>query len=70
MYFVNNKQNIIGSFGSPLLLLCRFFYFFLFRGNKIYEPPRYMTVNRAAEQLMEIVKNRRDQGQTELRMYM
>jgi len=29
-----------------------------------------MTVNRAAEQLMEIVKNRRDQGQTELRMYM
>lgn len=28
------------------------------RGRKIYEPPRYMTVNQAAEQLLEIEENR------------
>ncbi|KPP73048.1 diphthine synthase-like, partial [Scleropages formosus] len=32
----------------------------LMRGRKIYEPPRYMSVNQAAEQLLEIVKNRRE----------
>ncbi|XP_036377496.1 diphthine methyl ester synthase isoform X1 [Megalops cyprinoides] len=31
----------------------------LLRGRKIYEPPRYMTVSQAAEQLLEIVQNRR-----------
>ncbi|XP_053104211.1 diphthine methyl ester synthase isoform X2 [Hemicordylus capensis] len=28
-------------------------------GKKIYEPPRYMTVNEAAEQLLAVVQNRR-----------
>lgn len=28
------------------------------RGRKIYEPPRYMTINQAAEQLLEIEENR------------
>ncbi|XP_067935740.1 diphthine methyl ester synthase-like [Watersipora subatra] len=36
----------------------------LARGRKIYEPPRYMSVNQAAEQLLEIVSNRRSRGQT------
>ncbi|XP_053104209.1 diphthine methyl ester synthase isoform X1 [Hemicordylus capensis] len=31
----------------------------LMRGKKIYEPPRYMTVNEAAEQLLAVVQNRR-----------
>ncbi|CAO3643854.1 unnamed protein product [Cunninghamella blakesleeana] len=30
----------------------------LARGRKIYEPPRYMTVNQAVEQLLEIEENR------------
>ncbi|KAI9023043.1 diphthine synthase [Phycomyces nitens] len=29
------------------------------RGRKIYEPPRYMTVNQAVEQLLEIEENRK-----------
>ncbi|KAF7721174.1 diphthine synthase [Apophysomyces ossiformis] len=33
----------------------------LARGRKIYEPPRYMTVNQAVEQLLEIEENR-EQG--------
>ncbi|XP_042605116.1 diphthine methyl ester synthase isoform X2 [Cyprinus carpio] len=35
----------------------------LMRGRKIYEPPRYMTVAQAAEQLLEILQNRRDRGE-------
>ncbi|TRY94400.1 hypothetical protein DNTS_027941 [Danionella cerebrum] len=35
----------------------------LMRGRKIYEPPRYMTVSQAAEQLLEIVHNRRERGE-------
>ncbi|XP_046905678.1 diphthine methyl ester synthase isoform X2 [Hypomesus transpacificus] len=35
----------------------------LIRGRKIYEPPRYMTVCQAAEQLLEIVQNRRERGE-------
>ncbi|KAJ3030638.1 diphthine synthase [Rhizophlyctis rosea] len=30
------------------------------RGRKIYEPPRYMTVNQAVEQLLEIEETRRE----------
>jgi len=30
------------------------------RGRKIYEPPRFMTVNQALEQIMECVENRED----------
>lgn len=37
--------------------------FFPCRGRKIYEPPRYMSVNQAAEQLLAIIQNRRLQGE-------
>nr|XP_056700607.1 diphthine methyl ester synthase [Euleptes europaea] len=35
----------------------------LMRGKKIYEPPRYMSVNEAAEQLLAVVQNRRREGE-------
>uniref|UniRef100_A0ABM5G8Z3 diphthine methyl ester synthase n=1 Tax=Pogona vitticeps TaxID=103695 RepID=A0ABM5G8Z3_9SAUR len=35
----------------------------LIRGKKVYEPPRYMSVNQAAEQLLAIIRNRRLQGE-------
>ncbi|XP_076976208.1 diphthine methyl ester synthase [Tamandua tetradactyla] len=35
----------------------------LMKGRKIYEPPRYMSVNQAAQQLLEIVQNQRLQGE-------
>lgn len=38
-------------------------YFYIYRGRKIYEPPRYMSVNQAAQQLLEIVQNRRVGGE-------
>ncbi|KAH3832069.1 hypothetical protein DPMN_105345 [Dreissena polymorpha] len=34
----------------------------LMKGRKIFEPPRYMSVKQAAEQLLEIVDNRRSQN--------
>lgn len=39
-----------------------------FRGRKIYEPPRYMSCSQAAEQLLEIIENKRDEGQNEIGM--
>uniref|UniRef100_A0A452FQX4 diphthine methyl ester synthase n=1 Tax=Capra hircus TaxID=9925 RepID=A0A452FQX4_CAPHI len=33
------------------------------QGRKIYEPPRYMSVNQAAQQLLEIVQNQRIRGE-------
>ncbi|XP_076028044.1 LOW QUALITY PROTEIN: diphthine methyl ester synthase [Genypterus blacodes] len=35
----------------------------LMRGKKIYEPPRFMSVSQAADQLLQIVQRRRDQGE-------
>ncbi|XP_010637389.1 diphthine methyl ester synthase isoform X2 [Fukomys damarensis] len=35
----------------------------LIKGRKIYDPPRYMSVNQAAQQLLEIVQNRREEGE-------
>ncbi|XP_048351913.1 diphthine methyl ester synthase [Sphaerodactylus townsendi] len=35
----------------------------LMRGKKIYEPPRYMSVNEAAEQLLAVIRNRRQEGE-------
>uniref|UniRef100_A0A673NP86 diphthine methyl ester synthase n=1 Tax=Sinocyclocheilus rhinocerous TaxID=307959 RepID=A0A673NP86_9TELE len=35
----------------------------LFPGVERFEPPRYMTVAQAAEQLLEILQNRRDRGE-------
>ncbi|TPX46989.1 hypothetical protein CcCBS67573_g10284 [Chytriomyces confervae] len=32
------------------------------RGRKIYEPPRYMTVNQAVEQLLEVEEKRQEKG--------
>ena len=43
----------------------RFYGFFIYRGNKIYEPPRYMTVAQAASQLLEIVANQRANGNSD-----
>ncbi|KAL4237087.1 diphthine synthase [Mactra antiquata] len=41
----------------------------LMKGKKIYEPPRYMTVSTAAEQLMEIVTNKRSEESNELLLH-
>ncbi|XP_023365565.1 diphthine methyl ester synthase isoform X2 [Otolemur garnettii] len=35
----------------------------LMKGRKLYEPPRYMSVNQAAQQLLEIVQNQRARGE-------
>ncbi|XP_019479365.1 PREDICTED: diphthine methyl ester synthase [Hipposideros armiger] len=35
----------------------------LIKGRKIYEPPRYMSVNQAAQQLLEVVQNQRTRGE-------
>lgn len=34
----------------------------MMRGKKIYEPPRFMTVSQAAEQLLQIIRRRREPG--------
>uniref|UniRef100_A0A8C4RCX7 diphthine methyl ester synthase n=1 Tax=Eptatretus burgeri TaxID=7764 RepID=A0A8C4RCX7_EPTBU len=34
----------------------------MMRGRRIFEPPRFMSVRRAAEQLLDIVQRRREQG--------
>ncbi|TNM88134.1 diphthine methyl ester synthase [Takifugu flavidus] len=36
----------------------------MMRGKKIYEPPRFMTVAQAADQLVQIVQRRRAEGET------
>ncbi|XP_045160515.2 diphthine methyl ester synthase-like [Mercenaria mercenaria] len=41
----------------------------LMKGRKIYEPPRYMSVSKAAEQLVEIVENKKSDGQTDLLLH-
>ena len=38
----------------------------MMRGRAIYEPPRYMTVTEAANQLMEVVENSTDGGNCHL----
>jgi diphthine synthase len=38
----------------------------LARGRKIYEPPRFMTVNQAVEQLLEIEEKRQEKGISKL----
>ncbi|CAG5862669.1 unnamed protein product [Menidia menidia] len=35
----------------------------MMRGKKIYEPPRFMTVSQAADQLIQIVHRRREEGE-------
>jgi hypothetical protein len=46
--------------------ICYFFLFFFFsffcRGRLIYEPPRYMTVAQAVEQLLQIEDARKENG--------
>ena len=36
---------------------------YLVRGNKVYEPPRFMSASDAANQLLEIIKRRENDGQ-------
>ncbi|KAG8192208.1 hypothetical protein JTE90_009968 [Oedothorax gibbosus] len=38
----------------------------LIKGKKIYEPPRFMTVSCAAQQLMEIIEKKQSQGDNDL----
>ncbi|XP_052089784.1 diphthine methyl ester synthase-like [Mytilus californianus] len=38
----------------------------LMKGKKIFEPPRYMSVNTAAEQLVEIIQRKKEEGETDL----
>lgn len=38
----------------------------LMKGRKIYEPPRYMYASEAASQLLDIIKNKRKSGITDL----
>uniref|UniRef100_A0A3Q3KJJ6 diphthine methyl ester synthase n=1 Tax=Monopterus albus TaxID=43700 RepID=A0A3Q3KJJ6_MONAL len=35
----------------------------MMRGKKIYEPPRFMTVAQAADQLIQIIQRRREEGE-------
>ncbi|XP_072294364.1 diphthine methyl ester synthase [Eucyclogobius newberryi] len=35
----------------------------MMRGRQIYEPPRFMTVSQAAEQLLQIIRRRREAGE-------
>lgn len=37
-----------------------------FRGKKIYEPPRFMTVSCASQQLVEIINNKKSNGDENL----
>jgi len=37
--------------------------YLLFRGRKIYEPPRYMTSDIACQQLLKIIERKEDSGQ-------
>lgn len=38
----------------------------LMKGRKVFEPPRFMTVKQASEQLLEIVENKRQEGDNSL----
>ncbi|GLD70669.1 diphthine methyl ester synthase [Lates japonicus] len=35
----------------------------MMRGRKIFEPPRFMTVSQAADQLIQIIQRRREEGE-------
>jgi len=38
----------------------------LMRGNKIFEPPRYMRTHQAASQLLEIIKSRTEKSEGDM----
>ena len=42
--------------------------FYIFRGRKIYEPPRYMTVAQAASQIVEIIQEKKKDSDVTLGM--
>ncbi len=49
--------------GEPVKVQCSCVYHSLQpRGNKIYEPPRFMTVNQCIQQLLEVEELRNEQG--------
>jgi len=57
---INTTLN--SSFTTPLF--CDSVVFVIdFRGKKIYEPPRFMTVGQAADQLLQIIHRRREEGE-------
>ncbi|NWY74040.1 DPH5 synthase, partial [Erithacus rubecula] len=59
-----NRQNGMHTLCLLEQVICEISLLFLpCRGRKIYEPPRYMSVNQAAEQLLAIIQNRRSQGE-------
>lgn len=45
-----------------LLFICFSLYIIIFRGKKIFEPARYMTINECIEQLFECEKERQEKG--------
>lgn len=50
----------ITTYSLIFIYLCLFLHF---RGRKAYEPPRYMTINTAIEQLLEISQAREESGE-------
>ena len=58
-------MTFIELFSLMLFFVCFMypFYYGHFRGKKAYEPPRYMTINTAIEQLLEIVQDREESGE-------
>jgi len=58
-------MTFIELFSLMLFFVCFMypFYYGRFRGKKTYEPPRYMTINTAIEQLLEIVQDREESGE-------
>lgn len=46
---------MIGDFG---------WFTIMFRGKKQYEPPRFMTINTAIEQLLEVVEMQGESGES------
>lgn len=51
------------------MTLCFKIFITCYRGRKIYEPPRYMSVNTCIEQLLEIEESRKEGGTNLLNYY-
>ena len=52
MYKINDNFSRVIKFVNKMAIIPTF------RGRKVYEPPRYMTVSEAASQLLEILQTR------------
>ena len=65
-YFSNMRQFILIYLFKYLMMvfvkfISKFILFVLYRGRKIYEPPRFMTASQAAEQIVEVVEKKREE---------